>query len=74
MTAARYPKTVFWSDEDGAYVAVAPDLPGCSALGESGPAAIAELDDAIQAWLEAAAKAGNPIPEPTKPHRLVAAQ
>jgi predicted RNase H-like HicB family nuclease len=50
------PKTVFWSDEDGADVAVAPDLPGCSSLGDIGPAAIAELDDAIGAWLEAAAK------------------
>ena len=73
MTTAHYPKTVFWSDEDGAYVAVAPDLPGCSALGDTGPAAIAELDDAIIAWLEAAAKAGNPIPKPSNPQKLVAA-
>ena len=66
MTSARYPKTVFWSDEDWAHIAIAPDLPGCSAIGETGPEAIAELDDAIAAWLEAAAAAGNPIPQPTK--------
>jgi predicted RNase H-like HicB family nuclease len=74
MTAARYPKTVFWSEEDGAYVAVAPDLPGCSALGDTEAAAVTELDDAIRAWLEAAGKAGNPVPEPSKPGKLVAAQ
>jgi predicted RNase H-like HicB family nuclease len=73
MTGARYPKTVFWSEEDGAYVAVAPDLPGCSALGDTGPEAVAEPDDAIHAGLEAAAKAGNPTPEPSKPSKLVAA-
>jgi predicted RNase H-like HicB family nuclease len=66
MTLARYPKTVFWSEEDAAYVAIAPDLPGCSAIAATGPEAIAELDAAIDAWLEAAAKAGNPIPQPTK--------
>ena len=66
MIAARYPKTVFWSDEDAAYVAIAPDLPGCSAIGETGPEAIAELDEAIVAWLEAARRAGNPIPIPSK--------
>lgn len=73
MKASRYPMTVFWSDEDSAYVAVAPDLPGCSAIGDTGPAAVAELDDAILAWLEAAAKAGNAIPEPSKPSKLAAA-
>lgn len=73
MTGARYPKTVVWSEEDGAYVAFAPELPGCSALGDTGPEAVAELDDAIRAWLDAARKAGNPIPEPTNPPKLVAA-
>jgi predicted RNase H-like HicB family nuclease len=72
MMISRYPKTVFWSEEDGAYIAVAPDLPGCSAIGETGPLAVAELDHAIEAWLEAAVKAGNPIPKPSKPPKLAA--
>jgi antitoxin HicB len=63
----RYPAQVFWSDEDGGFVAIAPDLPGCSAFGESQQEALAELQDAIGAWIEAARAAGNPIPEPSDP-------
>jgi predicted RNase H-like HicB family nuclease len=35
MEAKRYPAHVFWSDDDNGFVALAPDLPGCSAFGES---------------------------------------
>jgi predicted RNase H-like HicB family nuclease len=63
----RYPARVFWSDEDEGFVAVAPDLPGCSAFGQTQQEAIAELQDAIQAWIEAAQSAGNPIPVPSRP-------
>lgn len=62
----RYPAEVFWSDEDEGFIATAPDLPGCSAFGESQAEALAELDHAIFAWKQAAQAAGNPIPSPTK--------
>jgi predicted RNase H-like HicB family nuclease len=65
----RYPAQVFWSDEDGGFIATAPDLPGCSAFGETQQEALAELQDAIVAWIEAARAAGNPIPEPSDPAR-----
>lgn len=65
--APKYPIEVFWSDEDDGYIAIAPDLPGCSAWGASEAEALAEIHPAIEAWLEAAHKAGNPIPEPTAP-------
>jgi antitoxin HicB len=65
----RYPAQVFWSDEDHGFIAIAPDLPGCSALGETQPEALAELQDAIAAWIEAARAAGNPIPEASDPAR-----
>ena len=29
----RYPAHVFWSESDKGFIAVAPDLPGCSAFG-----------------------------------------
>jgi len=64
---ARYPKQVFWSDEDESFVAVASDLPGCSAFGESEAEALTELDHSIQAWIEAARRAGNPVPQPSRP-------
>jgi predicted RNase H-like HicB family nuclease len=63
----RYPAQIFWSDEDEGYIAVARDLPGCSAFGESQQEALAELQHAIAAWIEASRAAGNPIPEPSKP-------
>jgi predicted RNase H-like HicB family nuclease len=65
----RYPTNVFWSDEDDGFIAVATDLPGCSAFGETQPEAIAELQDAIAAWIEAARAAGNPVPAPSNPAR-----
>jgi predicted RNase H-like HicB family nuclease len=65
--ANRYPANVFWSDEDEGFIAVAPDLPGCSAFGETQHEALTELQSAIAAWIEAARTAGNPIPEPSQP-------
>jgi predicted RNase H-like HicB family nuclease len=65
--ANRYPAQVFWSDEDGGFIAIAPDLPGCSSFGETQQEALSELQDAILAWIEAARTAGNPIPEPSDP-------
>jgi len=61
----HYPKEVFWSAEDEGFIAVARDLPGCSAFGDSEAQAIKELDGAIEAWTESMTAAGNPIPEPS---------
>ena len=66
---SRYPAQVFWSDEDEGFIAIAPDLPGCSSFGESQAEALAELKPAIEAWIEAARAANNPIPEPSDPAR-----
>lgn len=60
----RYPMTVFWSDEDESWIGVAPDLPGCSAHGDSPAKALAELEVAVGLWLETAKAYGDPIPEP----------
>jgi predicted RNase H-like HicB family nuclease len=62
----HYPAEVFWSEEDRGWIAVAPDLPGCSAFGESRPEALKELEPAIEAWIEAAKAAGNSIPQPSQ--------
>jgi antitoxin HicB len=60
----KYLIEVFWSDEDQGYIAVVPDLPGCSAWGAKPEEAIREIQDAQAAWIEACAKAGDPVPEP----------
>jgi antitoxin HicB len=65
--ARRYPKHVFWSDEDEGFIALAPDLAGASAFGETEAEAVAELDQAIDAWVEAARAAGNALPAPSRP-------
>jgi len=67
---SRYPARVFWSEEDEGFIAVAPDLPGCSAFGASQQEALTELQDAIAAWKEAALATGNPIPRPSVPSEV----
>ena len=59
-----YHINVFWSDEDECYVADIPDLLHCSAFGPTPQEAVAEVITAKEAWLEAAAEAGKPIPRP----------
>jgi antitoxin HicB len=66
--AQRYPAQVFYSEEDEGFIAVATDLPGCSAFGDTQEQAVAELRDAIDAWRMAAEKAGNPVPAPSQQH------
>ena len=65
MNAPAYPISVFWSAEDSAWVADVPDLPYCSATGETPHEAVAEVETAIGAWLEAAQSSGRPIPVPS---------
>ena len=51
-----YHINIFWSDEDGGYIADIPDLEACSAFGSSPAEALAELERAKVAWLEAEAR------------------
>jgi predicted RNase H-like HicB family nuclease len=64
---SKYPIEVFWSDEDEGYIALAPDLPGCSAWGKTEADAILEVHDAIAAWIRAARSMKRAIPEPSQP-------
>lgn len=59
-----YHINIFASPEDGGYVADIPDLACCSAFGATPEAALAEVQLAKAAWLEAARESGKPIPEP----------
>ena len=59
-----YHINIFYSEEDGGYIADLPDLEFCSAFGDSPQEALAELELAKRAWLETARKLGKPIPEP----------
>ena len=60
----NYHINIFYSDEDGGYIADIPDLEVCSAFGATPEQALAELELAKAAWLEAAMAEGKPIPKP----------
>lgn len=59
-----YHINVFYSEEDGGYVADIPDLEACSAFGATPEEAVAEVSRAKEAWLAAAREAGRAIPQP----------
>ena len=60
----HYHINIFYSEEDGGYVADVPDLDSCSAFGETPEKALAELELVKEAWLHAAREAGKPVPPP----------
>jgi predicted RNase H-like HicB family nuclease len=60
----HYHINIFWSEEDGAYVADIPDLEYCSALGDTPEKALSELATAKELWLQVATERGIPIPKP----------
>ena len=68
----KYEVIIYWSDEDQAFVAEVPELPGCAAHGESQETALASAQTAIQLWIESAKEFGDPVPEP-KCRRLILA-
>ncbi|MBI5241501.1 MAG: type II toxin-antitoxin system HicB family antitoxin [Elusimicrobia bacterium] len=57
-------RKVFFSDEDRCWVAVAPELEGCSALGDTAAEALKEFEVAIRLYLESLEAHGDPIPKP----------
>jgi predicted RNase H-like HicB family nuclease len=56
--------SIFYSEEDGGYIADIPDLRFCSAFGETPEEALHEVQIAKEAWLEAARATGKPVPKP----------
>jgi predicted RNase H-like HicB family nuclease len=58
-----YKIEIFYSAEDEGYIAIAPDLPGCSAFGETEEAALEEIKTAQKLWLETAQEEDVAIPE-----------
>ncbi len=63
-TKSDYHINLFYSAEDGGYIADVPDLKSCSAFGETPQQALHEVLVAKSAWLSAAKKHKKPVPEP----------
>ena len=59
-----YHINIFYSQEDGGYIADVPDLDACSAFGRTPEEALQEVQRAKAAWLDAARAEGKPIPRP----------
>lgn len=59
-----YERKAFYSKEDGGWIAVAPELPGCSAFGKTSAKALKELETAIELWLETAKTKDWSVPKP----------
>jgi predicted RNase H-like HicB family nuclease len=59
-----YHINIFYSEQDGGYIADIPDLQACSAFGKTPAEALKQAQLAKKAWLEAARAEGKPIPRP----------
>ncbi len=68
----KYEIIIYWSNEDGVFVAEVPELPGCAAHGNSQEEALRNINRAMDLWLDTAREFGDPIPEP-KGERLLLA-
>jgi len=68
MTRLTYPVVIeiLPPDEGGGFLALVPDLPGCMSDGASPEEAIANVQDAIDTWIEAANDLGHAIPQPSR--------
>jgi predicted RNase H-like HicB family nuclease len=60
----KYEVIIYWSEEDHAFIAEVPELPGCAADGPTRQAALKNVDVVIGHWIEAAKKLGREVPQP----------
>jgi len=62
--STKYELIIYWSEEDDAFLVEVPELPGCMADGQSYEEAVANAQQVIVEWIEAARELGRPIPAP----------
>ena len=60
----KYEIIVYWSEEDAAYIAEIPELPGCMADGVTYEEALKNAQVIIPDWIETAMSLGQEIPSP----------
>lgn len=68
----KYEIIIYWSREDQVFIADVPELPGCMAHGETQEAALKNVHEAMQLWIDTAKEFSDPVPEP-KGQRLMLA-
>ncbi|MCZ6492546.1 MAG: type II toxin-antitoxin system HicB family antitoxin [Planctomycetota bacterium] len=60
----KYEVIIYWSDEDSAFIAEAPELPGCMADGPTKADGLTAVERVVQEWIETAKELGRPVPKP----------
>ena len=60
----RYEIIIYWSEEDNAFIAEVPELPGCAADGKTHQEALKNVEIIMQEWMETARELGREIPAP----------
>ena len=59
----NYEVIIYWSEEDQAFLAEVPELPGCLADGKTYESALKNVRQISREWLQTAKELGRPIPE-----------
>ena len=60
----KYEVIIYWSEEDQAFIAEVPELPGCAGDGETYQAALQNVEVIMQEWIETAQELGRIVPQP----------
>ena len=60
----KYEVIIYWSDEDKAFIAEVPELPGCMADGKTPVEALSNAEKIANEWVETAKDLGRSIPAP----------
>ena len=60
----KYEVIIYWSEEDQAFIAEVPELPGCATDGETYQDSLQNLEIMMQEWIETANKLGRPVLQP----------
>jgi excisionase family DNA binding protein len=64
MHSQAYRVLIDWSEEDQAFIAEVPELPGAMADGQTRAEALSNVETIIQEWIQTAKELGRPIPQP----------
>ena len=57
----RYGLIICWSNEDEAFIANVPEIPGCKAHGNSQREALGNAQEAVELWRDTAREFGDPV-------------
>ena len=60
----KYEVIIYWSEDDQAFIAEVPELPGCAADGSTKAEALTAVEQIAEQWIQTARELGRDIPQP----------